>query len=97
MKNEQQMTVVVAWVRMDGYELTGRYTDRLQQHAEGRAVPQAHAAMWLNKGTKVDVVKAEDYIKTLDDVLVSRVYTYPTSKKDPLEAARKAILQEKKS
>lgn len=38
--------LVLAWVDHDGYELTGRYRDRLGYQPETRAVAKAHAAVW---------------------------------------------------
>lgn len=39
--------LVLAWVdNAGGFELTGRYRDRLRQYAETRAVPKAGAALW---------------------------------------------------
>jgi hypothetical protein len=38
--------LVLAWVDRTGFEFTGRYRDRLCQHPETRAVPEARAACW---------------------------------------------------
>jgi hypothetical protein len=38
--------LVLAWVDLTGIEATGRYRDRLMQHAEFRSVPEAKAACW---------------------------------------------------
>lgn len=40
MKNK----LVLVWVDNSGFELTGRYRDRLRQYPETRAVPKASAA-----------------------------------------------------
>ena len=40
--------IVLAWVSMDGVELTGRYLDRLQQVRETRLAPKAKACTWLH-------------------------------------------------
>lgn len=39
--------LVLAWVdKTGGFELTGRYRDRLRHYPETRAVPAARAAVW---------------------------------------------------
>lgn len=37
---------ILAWVDNSGFELTGRYRDRLCQHPETHAVPEAKACVW---------------------------------------------------
>lgn len=41
--------LVLAWVDNTGFELTGRYRDRLCQHRETRAVPEARAGCWSDE------------------------------------------------
>jgi hypothetical protein len=38
--------LVLAWVDNTGFELTGRYRDRLRQYPETRAVPKASAVCY---------------------------------------------------
>jgi hypothetical protein len=38
--------LVLVWVDKSGFELTGRYRDRLRQYPETRAVPKASAACY---------------------------------------------------
>lgn len=38
--------LVIAWVDLDGFELTGGYRDKLMQHPAIRTIPQAKAARW---------------------------------------------------
>lgn len=38
--------LVLVWVDNSGFELTGRYRDRLCQHPETRAVPKASACCY---------------------------------------------------
>jgi hypothetical protein len=45
-KRIPQTKLVLAWVDLDGFELTGKYRDRLCQLRETRAIPQAKACMW---------------------------------------------------
>lgn len=41
-----RVKLVLVWVDRDGFELTGRYRDRLCQDPETRATLQAKAARW---------------------------------------------------
>lgn len=81
------MQIVIAWVNMDGVELTGRYLDRYMTEQEIRRVPKAHACMWLNDGDESDVKKAEDYAKADGRT----IYTF-SGEKNPLDAAKKLAL-----
>lgn len=38
--------LVLAWVDQTGFELTGRYRDRLGHYPETRTTPEAKAACW---------------------------------------------------
>lgn len=45
-KMVERNKLVLAWVDMDGFELTGNYSDRLRTYPETRAIPQGKAACW---------------------------------------------------
>ena len=82
--------IVLAWVTMEGVEVTGRYVDRLHQVAETRAVPLAKACTWrYGSLSKEDIAKAIAYAA----VNGYRVFTYSRKEKDPLPQARAAVLR----
>ncbi len=82
--------IVIAWATMEGIELTGRYTDRLQQVRETRAAPLARALVWRsgNDNTPNDVRMAKAMAKGNGYT----VYCYDEHEANPLEKARSAAL-----
>lgn len=85
-------TIVIAWTEMDGMRPTGRMVrfDGYNFKPEFETCSQAHAVIWLNRGTAEDRAKAEAYAATLNHPLV-RVYNLATTTKDPLGVAKHRI------
>jgi|GEM_PF-3606183 hypothetical protein len=82
--------IVLAWVSMDGVELTGRYLDRLQQVRETRLAPKAKACTWLH-GPEVNA-KEITRAKAFAAANQYQCMTFPKSVKEPLDAARAIVL-----
>lgn len=53
--------VILAKVTMDGFRLTGRYKDRLQQVAETKAAPVAQALTWVIEPTEADMTRGKHF------------------------------------
>ena len=88
-------TIVIAWVDMSGFKLTGRYLDRLGLEPELRAVETARAVCWLQHGTPADLAEAEKYRaeEIAPNAVRSAVYTFDPSEGDGvMRRAREKIL-----
>ena len=86
--------IVLAWTDMSGLEATGRQIVKdMNYFPEFKPCVKAHAAMWLSKGTEADIEKARRHLESIKgDYLSARVFVYPREEKQPLERARKEIL-----
>ncbi len=88
-----EMTIVVAWttdaVEIDPKQKAWRHD--LGARPKMSDVKEARAAIWLNKGTQADLVKATTWV-TKGYPGSGRVFVYPTTEKDPLGRARKEII-----
>ena len=91
------VAIVLAWTDSDFRVVRERRTD-MGERPELEAFRVGKAAMWVNKGTEADVVKANAYARSESDSDKKiRVFTYPTTLKDPLGAARRDVLSEELS
>lgn len=89
----EQVAIVVAWTVEDVVSIGPDRGADLGRRREVKTGPVARAAMWLNRGTQGDVAAAEAYARTVDSHdRPAQVYVYPTSERDPLGMARKAIM-----
>jgi hypothetical protein len=80
---------VIAWTE-EAAEWTGeRWAPDLGERCPLRLVKAPRAAMWLNEATPSDVEKARRHAAERG----YRVFTF-TGEKDPLGAARRAVLTE---
>ncbi len=89
------LTIIIAWVAMDGSRLTGRYVDRYLYQPELETCPQTHSLCWLRAGTREDVAKAVEHC--LQEITtgaglsivptMAGVYAYPTGHPDPFKDA----------
>lgn len=86
--------IVLAWVTMDGIELTGGYVDRLQQVRAWKAAPLAKALTWRfgDDLTPEDVKKAEAYAASCTEYQV-KVCLYDGLEEHPLRRARSEVLE----
>jgi hypothetical protein len=81
--------IVIAWTE-DSAEWDGEpYAADLGERPTMRPVRLAKACMWLNRGTAADVEKARVYAAPQG----YSVLTFPASVRDPLGAARAAVLR----
>jgi hypothetical protein len=81
--------IVIAWTE-DSAEWDGApYAADLGERPTMRPTRLAKAAMWLRQGTEVDVEKARAYAAKDGH----RVLTFPQSERDPLGAAKAAVLR----
>ena len=90
-------TIVVAWIKSDGIEITDEYYrfDGVNYKRRARVVPKPRAMCWLLEGDEADLVKAQEYAETKREeaeCLAVEVYTMPTNAPDPLEDARQRIM-----
>ena len=90
-------TIIVAWVKLDGTEITDEYYrfDGVNYKRSAKVVPRPRAMCWLLEGDEADLLKAQEYAETKKaeaDCLAVEVYTMPTNAPDPLEDARKLIM-----
>ncbi len=87
------MIIVIAWMTMDGLELTGKQVryDGYNTRAEFRPAPLAKANVWLNDGTDADLQKAEAYLAR-EAPGASIVLTFPSTEEEPLKRARSEIV-----
>ena len=90
-------TIVVAWVKLDGTEITDEYYrfDGVNYKRRAKVVPKPRAMCWLLEGDEADLVKAQEYAETKRaeaDCLAVEVYTTPVDTPDPLGDARQRIL-----
>lgn len=83
-------TIVIAWVddsgrKQDGIEMRdGEWRPKIV------ACQAAKAVVWLNEGSKSDILKAKEYAeKNLSGAIV---LTFPTTESNPLERAREAVM-----
>ena len=84
----QKVQIVLARTEED-YEVVRPGQSDIGIPAKTRVVLVPKALMWLRKGTSADVAKAEAHAKSEG----WRVFTYPTSEKDPLGRAKKDVLR----
>lgn len=82
------MQIVLAWLDEEFVLIQEGQPDIGRPH-KFKSVPRPLAAMWLNKGTEADVVKARKYAETDGRA----VFCYE-GEKDPLGRARKDILSQ---
>jgi hypothetical protein len=83
------MQIVLAWTE-DSAEWDGEpYAADLGERPSMRPTRLAKAAMWLRKGTEADVEKARAYAAREGH----RVLTFPASERDPIGAAKAAVLR----
>jgi hypothetical protein len=83
-KKKEVCWVVIAWVDEHQYRTVGA-CPQWETSREGRA------CVWLRRGTKTDVDKAQTYI-THEHPKTGRVFTYSVDEKEPLARARKEVL-----
>jgi hypothetical protein len=84
-------TIVLAWTEVGAEVVRQRRVD-LGESPIMREVIIPHAAVWLNKGTLLDVAKAQAYAARETDKAI-RVLTYPTTERDPLGRAKADVLK----
>lgn len=82
------VTIVVAWTVTEAVVVRARRTD-LGERPVLREQTAARTVLWLNKGTAADVENAERWAKAEG----YRVFTYPTSTRDPRALAARAVLR----
>lgn len=82
--------IVLASVDVTKLVPTGRNVMRdMNWFPEFRAEAEGKACMWMNKGSAADVAKAEAYAAKEG----WKVFTYPTTERDPLGKAKAAVLR----
>jgi hypothetical protein len=87
-------TIIIAWLENDGTRLTDEWErfDGANYRRKLEVVPQAHAAVWVNRGTAADRQSAEDYVRRDHaDKRRAAVFAFPTTEQDPLGRARREI------
>ena len=82
-------TIVIAWTEEQEVFDGQSFAADLGARPGMKSVRTAYAAVWLNKGNKADIAKAEMHAAENES---RRVFVYPTSERKPLERARKEIL-----
>lgn len=87
-KGADKVQVVVAWTTDEVEVAQQRRTD-LGERPILRDVKVPHAVMWLRRGGPTDIEKAETYARQEG----YRVFTYPTSERDPLGRAKRDVLR----
>lgn len=88
-QNVGAFQIVIAWTE-DGTEWNGEpFAVDLGERPTMRTVRRAKAAMWLNRGTAADVDAAKRYAAGQGH----HVFTFPISVRDPLAAAKDAVLR----
>jgi hypothetical protein len=84
--------IVIALVEQTTVPVQGKWTtsrgDGINSVAALQTVAIAQACMWKRRGTEADIAKATEYAASGGFV----VFTYPTSERKPLEAAKAAAL-----
>lgn len=91
-------TIVIAWVVEETVHDGRPYAHDLGQRPGTRVERVARAAIWLNKGTEADVVKARAYCEnptsrsSTDPESARYAFIYPPTEKDPLGRARRDVL-----
>lgn len=83
------MQIVIAWKDTDHEFVRSVYVGKGAFRNEFKEISVGHAAMWLNEGTRKDVLKAREYIaKERPDGKVFIFHDEP----DPLGKAKQRIL-----
>jgi hypothetical protein len=83
------MQIVIAWTE-DSAEWDGEpFAADLGERPTMRPTRLAKAAMWLRQGTDADVAAAKRYAAPQGYI----VLTFPASERDPLGAAKAAVLR----
>lgn len=87
----EAQAIVIARAEMTGLQPTGKQTrfDGVNYRPEFKPAPEAKAAMWTNNGGPEELAKAQAHAEKEG----WKVFTYPTSEKDPLGKAKAAALE----
>jgi len=104
-KGADELTIVVAWSD-EGSELEREGRIDIGEHHKWRPIIVGKAAVWLRRGKFDDFLKAQAHAEKEETRAANepawargnvpriwRVFTYPTSEKDPLGKARKEIVK----
>jgi hypothetical protein len=84
--------IVVAWTVVEP-EWDGRMVARdLGQRPRFVDVTRARACVWALRGDEVEIVKAERFIAR-EHAESGRVFSYPVDEAEPIERAKREILQ----
>lgn len=79
--------IVIAWTE-DDVEIVKQGRVDLGERHTTRPIKVARSCMWVNRGNATDLAKAHVYAAKEGH----RVFTYPTSERDPRGLAESAIL-----